>query len=328
MPTSSSSGSVSCVVPGISEDDIRAQLGRILASDDFKVPERVRRFLSFVVEETLCGRTDRIKAYAIAVEVFGRDANFDVLDDPVVRIEAGRLRRGLERYYLLEGSTDPLVIEIAKGGYVPSFRWQLNDQIDPAPLSPSDPPPDEPSRPQTGDWLRLPWLVGATSALAISSLVAFLAMANRPVPAAPVSPARLSLVVKPFVNLTEKAEFEVFAAGLADDVISQLVPNEELTIFRSQTSAALGSSASAAQIDRQLGRRHILEGVIRAGDGKLRITSRLLDGQTTAIIWSGIYEADQNAGSGFDLETNIAAKIAAAVSLRLRPPAKIAMGRR
>ena len=63
--------------------------------------------------------------------------------------------------------------------------------------------------------------------------------------------------------------------------------------------------------------------MIRAGDGKLRITSRLLDGQTTAIIWSGIYEADQNAGSGFDLETNIAAKIAAAVSLRLRPPAKM-----
>ena len=71
--------------------------------------------------ETLSGRADRIKAYSIAVEVFGRGASFDPQSDPVVRIEAGRVRRALERYYLTAGSSDPIAITIPKGSYVPVF---------------------------------------------------------------------------------------------------------------------------------------------------------------------------------------------------------------
>ena len=59
----------------------------------------------------------------------------------------------------------------------------------------------------------------------------------------------------------------------------------------------------------------MLEGVIREGDGKLRITSRLVDGETTAIIWSGIYEADLKSVNGFDVETTLASKIVASVRL-------------
>src|SRR5262249_37680317 len=95
--------------------EIRAQLDRILASADFDVPGRVRRFLDYVVTEALSGRASRIKAYSIAVEVFGRDATFDPQSDPVVRMEAGRVRRALERYYLTAGSSDPIVITIPKG---------------------------------------------------------------------------------------------------------------------------------------------------------------------------------------------------------------------
>src|SRR5690606_11785231 len=103
------------------EDDVRAELKRILSSAEFDVPERLRRFLLYIVNETLSGRSDRIKAYTVAVEVFGRDARLDIQSDPVVRIEAGRLRRALERYYYLRGSADPILIEIPKGGYVPCF---------------------------------------------------------------------------------------------------------------------------------------------------------------------------------------------------------------
>jgi hypothetical protein len=97
------------------------QLERILASDDFRVPERNRKFLSYVVEEVLAGRADRIKAYSIAIEAFGRDASFDSQSDPVVRIEAGHVRRALERYYLTGGQLDPVLISIPIGGYVPTF---------------------------------------------------------------------------------------------------------------------------------------------------------------------------------------------------------------
>ena len=100
---------------------IRRQLQRILASNDFRVPERNRKFLSYVVEEALAGRADRIKAYSIAIEAFGRDASFDPQSDPVVRIEAGHVRRALERYYLTGGQLDPLIISIPIGGYVPTF---------------------------------------------------------------------------------------------------------------------------------------------------------------------------------------------------------------
>lgn len=74
-----------------------------------------------MVEETLTGRGDRLKAIAIATDVFGRGLDFDAMNDPVVRIEAGRLRRALERYYLLSASDDPVIIDIPKGTYTPTF---------------------------------------------------------------------------------------------------------------------------------------------------------------------------------------------------------------
>jgi hypothetical protein len=77
---------------GLPAEDCRAQLHRILNSVDFEATDREHRFLSYVVEETLSGRGGRIKAYSIAVEVFGRDASFDPQSDPIVRIEAGHLR--------------------------------------------------------------------------------------------------------------------------------------------------------------------------------------------------------------------------------------------
>ena len=82
----------------VSAADCRAQLERILDSNDFDATERAHRFLRYVVDETLSGRGDRIKAYSIAVEVFGRDTSFDPQSDPIVRVEAGHLRRAIERY--------------------------------------------------------------------------------------------------------------------------------------------------------------------------------------------------------------------------------------
>jgi len=74
-----------------------------------------------VVEEALAGRGQRLKGYTIAVEVFGRGPDFDANLDPIVRMQAGRLRLALERYYLVAGGNDPIVIDVPKGGYVPCF---------------------------------------------------------------------------------------------------------------------------------------------------------------------------------------------------------------
>ena len=100
----------------------KVALARVLGSPGFEASERLRRFLEYVVEESINGRSGSIKAYTIAVDVFGRGADFDPNTDPIVRIEAGRLRRALERYYLTAGASDPLIVEIPKGGYAPKFR--------------------------------------------------------------------------------------------------------------------------------------------------------------------------------------------------------------
>lgn len=105
----------------VSPEAVRAELDRILESPRFDASERNREFLVHVVEEALAGRADRIKAYAIATKVFGRDANFDPQLDSIVRIEAGRLRRSLERYYLTDGRSSPLRIDVPRGGYAPVF---------------------------------------------------------------------------------------------------------------------------------------------------------------------------------------------------------------
>ena len=105
-----------------SSDAVRTELERILASPHFDASKRNRGFLTYVVEEALAGRTDRIKAYTIATSVFGRGEGFDPQIDSIVRIEAGRLRRSLDRYYLTEGRASPIRIDIPRGRYMPVFR--------------------------------------------------------------------------------------------------------------------------------------------------------------------------------------------------------------
>jgi adenylate cyclase len=109
--------------PALQAADVLDCLDRILASLDFDASPRSRTFIRFVVEEALAGRQDGLTQPAIARRVFGRREDFDPTVDPIVRIQAGRLRRSLERYYLLEGASDPVRIELPRGGYVPLLRW-------------------------------------------------------------------------------------------------------------------------------------------------------------------------------------------------------------
>lgn len=105
----------------VSNDEARNELRRVLESPLFDASERNRRFLVHVVEETLAGRADRIKAYSIATQVFGRGEDFDPLQDSIVRIEAARLRRALEHFYLLDEQHPRFCISIPKGAYIPEF---------------------------------------------------------------------------------------------------------------------------------------------------------------------------------------------------------------
>ena len=73
------------------------------------------------MESTLGGKAEYIKSYTIGVEAFGRGEGFDPQVDPIVRVEAARLRRTLATYYANDGARDPILIKIPLGGYVPNF---------------------------------------------------------------------------------------------------------------------------------------------------------------------------------------------------------------
>lgn len=109
---------------GLSHDVIRTELNRILKHQEFQATDKMRNFLRFVVEESLAGRADQLKGHSIATRVFGRGEDFDAAQDPIVRIQAGRLRRALERYYLVAGGHDPICIHIPMGRYIPHFAAQ------------------------------------------------------------------------------------------------------------------------------------------------------------------------------------------------------------
>ncbi len=107
--------------PSPDRDAVSQQLERILASDEFHNSGHLSGFLRFIVEETLAGRSAKIKGYPIAVSVFKRPENFNPAEDPIVRIYAGKLRRALAYYYGTDGVDDPVQIEMPKGHYVPTF---------------------------------------------------------------------------------------------------------------------------------------------------------------------------------------------------------------
>ena len=115
-----------------SADDIRAELDRIAVSEIFQSSPQLVSFLRFVVESTLHGKKDRIKAYTIGVEVLRRDIKFDPQIDPIVRVEATRLRRTIERYYAATGANDPVIIDLPRGSYIPTFRYKDIPRVVPA----------------------------------------------------------------------------------------------------------------------------------------------------------------------------------------------------
>jgi TolB-like protein/Tfp pilus assembly protein PilF len=106
----------------IPEKAIRQQLNRILASKTFHQVDRLKRFVSFIVLEGVAGRGGELKEYVIGVQVFGKESAFDPRTDPIVRVQARRLRARLVRYYREEGQQDDIIIDLPKGGYAPVFR--------------------------------------------------------------------------------------------------------------------------------------------------------------------------------------------------------------
>ena len=103
-------------------EEIRAALECIVASPGFRRSPQLVAFLRFIVESVLGGKTGHIKSYTIGMQALRRGEYFDPQVDPIVRVEAARIRKALASYFAREGAGFPVTIEIPLGSYVPVFR--------------------------------------------------------------------------------------------------------------------------------------------------------------------------------------------------------------
>lgn len=151
------------LAPKLVDDDlVEVALGQLLASSRLRSAVQLRRFLTFVVEESLAGRGDKLKAYTIATHALGRPVDFDPSKDPIVRVEATRLRAALTAYYADEGRGATIRFHMLPGSYRPMIEVRDPFASAAAPLAevpassvfelaPSQPPLPASTRPF---WLR------------------------------------------------------------------------------------------------------------------------------------------------------------------------------
>src|SRR3989442_2213030 len=124
MSPSHAAGAQGARIPGgaPTESEIRAHVEKLLANRLFARSARMVRFLSFAVDRALAGCGDALKEYLAGVEVFDRGKDFDPRIDPIVRVEARRLRAKLKAYYASAGKSDAVIVQFPKGAYAPAFR--------------------------------------------------------------------------------------------------------------------------------------------------------------------------------------------------------------
>ena len=108
---------------GAQKDAILRELESILSSPFFRTSNRSKQFLSYVVQHTLEGSHEPLKERTIGAKLFQRPAGYSTGDDPVVRVQAGEVRRRLEQYHHATLSQSPVRIELPVGSYAPEFRW-------------------------------------------------------------------------------------------------------------------------------------------------------------------------------------------------------------
>jgi TolB-like protein/Tfp pilus assembly protein PilF len=111
------------------DESIRAQVEKILSARAFSRSPRLTRFLTFTVEQTLDGHSEQLKEQTIGMEVFDRGAHYDPRIDPIVRVEARRLRSRLKDYYTSSGRRDEVLIAFPKGAYIPVFRDRRSSPV-------------------------------------------------------------------------------------------------------------------------------------------------------------------------------------------------------
>ena len=274
---------------------IREELVRILNSGPFHQAQRRQRFLEYIVNEALAGRGERLKGYSVAQAVFDRAETFDPNIDPIVRLEAGRLRDRLREYYDGDGRDDPVLIELPKGTYTPLIELRQAPTLDP--------------RPDRAALVKQRGLLAAAVLLIITASVWGLSSRN----SAPSLPDKSSVAVLPFDNIGADPKWDRLADGMTADIITDLSHSKDLVVIaRNSTELYKGKPIDIRQIGRDLNVKYVVEGSIQSMGDHIRVNAQLIEAASGSQVWSERY--DRPVDDLFVVQNDVTQRIAATLT--------------
>ena len=302
----------------LQKSEVFEALDRVLKSQDFVRSKRISSFLRFVVEETLAGRGERLKAFTIAQEVFGRDETYDPRTDAIVRVEAGRLRRRLKHYYETEGRDAPVLINIPKGTYTPNFT--RNPKVSPQAISDVQESVIRPYR-----FNRRVILAAGLPILAFLAVIVWVLFnANQPQTTANISAqvqSKTSIVtpfvaVLPLTTLSGDPLEDRLAKGMVEAIINNLAKLSGLSVMAHASMLEIENRPLNIESLRQTyGATHVLRGSLEHSAGIVRVNAQLIDTTTSATIWGNHLDSPVN--ELFDLQDTIANQITDTLSVEI-----------
>jgi TolB-like protein len=221
-----------------------------------------------------------LKEYTLATQEFERDDSFDSKADPAVRVEASRLRHRLEHYYLTLGRTDPVLIEVPRGAYVPAFSPHVDVLHLEEALAEAR--------------------VGREGAAAAKSLGAW-------------QDRGPSIAVMPFENLGDAAD-AAFADGLSVEIVTALSRFRELHVLGRSTVFRYRDERDATRLRNVLGVDHVLAGSVRRDAKHLRVSVEFVNGIDGTVLWAQVYERDLNVDAIFAIQEEIARQVVTTIA--------------
>jgi serine/threonine-protein kinase len=268
---------------------VDAELRRLLGSKTLADTDRLRRFLEFVVVETLDGRGGQLKEMTVALHVLDRTTDFDPRTDATVRVDARRLRAKLAQYYADEGSHDTVAIDLPKGSYVPTFTARVPAGGE-APVAPPaatpDVVPEQADRTVASRPLVL--LLSSAVVLAIAGLVVSIAVRQR----ASSGETLPMIAVLPFANASADPDNAYFCFGLVEDLTTGLAQTGVFRVVARTSAQQFKGGEDVTEIGRRLRARYLVEGSVRKAGTKLRITAQLIDTGDGHHLWANSYDRD------------------------------------
>nr|WP_314258196.1 hypothetical protein [uncultured Devosia sp.] len=254
---------------------VQEALERLLQWPEIARSPQLGKFLDYIVQRRLEGDEQAIKAYSIAVDVFGRGDDFDPQSDPIVRVQARRLRGLIDDYYRGPGADEALQIRLPVGRYIPEFVERPREE--PAALQESSPVAVVPKVQPRSRFL----LAGL--GLAVGAAVAALLVQW---PRSPGSGSAVGILERPTINVVEfqnlvtDAAMSPRVAGLAIEMVTDLEQFENLRVFyRSGVEDPTSSGDEAANT-------FVLTGIVRLEGDEVQYSAILTETRSGSVVWN------------------------------------------